>query len=197
METGAAELSNTDDLVDALSPVVAVLRDLGIRHYVGGSIASAFHGATRATMDVDLVCELTDDRVHEFVDRFGADYYISEPAARDAVRRKSCFNMIHLPTSFKVDLFVSRERPFDMESMYRATEQSLGESKTVTVRIATAEDSIVSKLEWYRLTNEVSDRQWEDVSRLLSLLGDTADVDYLKRAAASVGVGDLLARLLP
>jgi hypothetical protein len=66
----------------------------------------------------------------------------------------------------------------------------------VQVRIATAEDTIVSKLEWFRLTNETSERQWDDASRLVKLLGDTADIDYLRRAAESVGVEDLLERLL-
>ncbi|MCO6455741.1 MAG: hypothetical protein J5I93_10640 [Pirellulaceae bacterium] len=189
-------LSDTDDLVDALSPVVSAFRRLGVRHFVGGSVASSFHGATRTTMDVDLVCELTEDQISAFVACFDRDFYVSEPAVRGAVRRKSCFNLIHLPTSFKIDVFVSRGRPYDLESMRRATEQRLGEGHHVQVRIASAEDSIVSKLEWYRLTNETSDRQWDDVSRLIQLLGDTADFDYMKRAAESLGVADLLARLL-
>ena len=80
--------------------------------------------------------------------------------------------------------------------MSRATLEQIGEFRTVHVRIATAEDTIVSKLEWFRLTNETSERQWDDVSRLVKLLGDTADIDYLRRAAESVGVEDLLERLL-
>ena len=66
----------------------------------------------------------------------------------------------------------------------------------VEVPIATAEDTIISKLEWFRLTNETSERQWDDVSRLLKLLGDDADVLYLRRAAEMVGVEDLLERLI-
>ena len=147
-------------------------------------------------MDVDIVCELTEEKISPFVARFTDAFYISEGAVRDAVRRKSCFNLIHLPTSFKVDVFVSRGRPFDRESMRRATTEHLGESRTVVVPIATAEDSIISKLEWYRLTNETSDRQWDDVSKLIQLLGDHADLDYLARAAEMVGVSDLLDRLL-
>jgi hypothetical protein len=152
-------------------------------------------------MDVDLVCELTEDKVADFVEYFLArhvdDFYLSESAIRDAVRRKSCFNLIHLPTSFKVDVFISRGRPFDKDSMRRATVERLGESKTVDVSIASAEDSIISKLEWYRLTKETSERQWDDVSRVLRLLGENADNDYLRQAADSVGVADLLQRLLP
>ena len=189
-------MSELDDLVAALAPVVAAFRQLKIRHYVGGSVASSFHGAARSTMDVDLVCEFAADQIEAFVACFDADFYVSESAIRDAVHRKSCFNLIHLPTSFKVDVFVSRQRPFDLESMRRATPECLGRNRTVEVPIATAEDAIISKLEWYRKTNETSERQWDDVSRLITLLGNTADLDYLRTAAESVGVSNLLKRLL-
>jgi hypothetical protein len=189
-------LDELEDLVDALSPVVSALRRLGVRHYVGGSVASSFHGATRSTMDVDLICELTQDDIPRLIESIGTDYYKSEAAMRDAVRHKGCFNLIHLPTSFKVDVFVSRERPFDVESMKRASMQRLGEKRFVEIPMATVEDSIISKLEWYRLTNESSERQWDDVSRLLDLLEERVDHNYLCRAAQSVGVENLLTRLM-
>jgi len=105
-------------------------------------------------MDIDLVCELADGDISQLIRLIGTDYYASETAMRDAVRRKECFNLIHLPTSFKVDVFVSRGRPFDVESMKRAPMQRLGAARFVELPIATAEDSIISKLERYRLTNE-------------------------------------------
>lgn len=189
-------MSDFDDLVAALSPVSAALTKLGIRHYVGGSVASSFHGASRSTMDVDIVADMTDSAVSEFLKCFDKDFYVSEAAIRDAIRRKSCFNLIHLPTSFKVDVFVSRQRPFDASAMNRATVEYLGDSHSLEIHVATAEDAIISKLEWYRKTNETSERQWDDVTRLLKLLGETADVEYLKESAGSVGVEDLLERLL-
>ena len=189
-------MSELDDLVAALAPVVVAFRQLEVRHYVGGSVASSFHGAARSTMDVDLVCEFAADQIEAFVACFDTDYYVSESAIRQAVRRKSCFNLIHLPTSFKVDVFVSRQRPFDLESMRRATPECLGQNRTVEVPIATAEDAIISKLEWYRKTDETSERQWDDVSRLITLLGDTVDLIYLRSAAESVGVSELLERLI-
>jgi hypothetical protein len=189
-------LNDVPDLIAALTPVVAALNQLGLRYYVGGSVASSFHGAARSTMDVDIVCELSAEKVSAFVSGFGDDFYISESAIREAIQRKSCFNLIHLPTSFKVDVFVSRGRPFDTSSMDRATEESLGGQPPLEVRIATAEDSIISKLEWYRKTNETSERQWDDVTRLIRLLGSHADVARLTEMAESVGVNDLLKRLL-
>ena len=185
-----------DDLIAALSPVSATLSRFGIRHYIGGSVASSYHGAARSTMDVDLVADMTDSVVSGFVRCFDKDFYVSEAAVREAIRRKSSFSLIHLPTGFKVDVFVSRQRPFDITAMNRATPAILGDGQVLEIPIATPEDSIISKLEWYRKGNETSERQWDDVTRLLKLLGDSADLDYLRSSAQSVGVQDLLERLL-
>ncbi len=188
-------MDNNEELIAALMPVSDSFRRLGIAFYVGGSVASSYHGAIRSTMDVDLVCELTESHVQPLIEMLGTGYYASETAIREAIRRKSCFNLIHLATSFKVDVFVSRRRPFDIESMRRSTICRLGEADTIEVPIATAEDSIISKLEWYRLTDETSERQWSDVCRLRDLWKGRLDVAYLKSAATSVGVVDLLERL--
>ena len=145
-------------------------------------------------MDVDIVCELNDGIIGSFVSRLTSDYYANEPTIRDAVNNQSCFNLIHLPTSFKVDVFVSRGRPFDRDCMDRCRLEDL--SDQLRVPIATAEDSIIAKLESYRVGNEVSERQWDDVTKLIRLLGEHADLNYMKKAASSVGVLDLLERLL-
>ncbi len=189
-------MGDTDDIIAALSPVTAVFRKLGVGHYVGGSVASTFHGAIRSTLDVDVVCDLRTDQVDAFLSAFDDDFYVSGSAVRDAVNRRSSFNLIHLPTSFKVDVFVSRGRPFDREAMKRATPCILREEDRFTAPIASAEDSIVFKLEWYRPGDEVSERQWDDVSRLVQLLGDSLDIPHMHRMAESIGVDDLLDRLL-
>lgn len=113
-------MSDADDLVAALTPVVAALTRIGVRHYIGGSVASTMHGAIRSTMDVDLVCDLRADQVDTFLAAFGPEFYVSGSAVRQAVEKRSCFNLIHLPTAYKVDVFVSRGRPFDEAAMKRA-----------------------------------------------------------------------------
>jgi hypothetical protein len=189
-------VSEADDILAALAPVVAAFDGLGVRHYIGGSVASTMHGAIRSTMDVDVVCDLRADQVEAFLAAFGADVYVSQAAVRQAVEKRSCFNVIHLPTAYKVDVFVSRGRPFDVAAMERAIPLPLAAGRETTVPVATPEDSIVAKLEWFRIGDETSERQWQDVSRLVALHGDVLDLAYMRRMAESVGVAYLLDRLL-
>ena len=119
-------MSDVDDLIAALEPVIEAFRKLGVRHYVGGSVASTIHGAIRSTMDVDVVCDLRPAQVDAFVAAFSFDFYVSEAAVRRAIEQRSCFNLIHLPTAYKVDVFVSRGRPFDTAAMGRAVMHQIG-----------------------------------------------------------------------
>jgi len=146
-------------------------------------------------MDVDVVAEMNDEAVAPFLRQLGSDYYASEPTIRDAIRRKTCFNLVHYPTSFKVDVFISRDRSFDRDCMARAIVGEIGSTAKLQIPVASPEDTIISKLEWYKIGDETSDQQWRDVATVLKLLGDQADLDYLRRAAESVGVDELLARL--
>ena len=190
-------MSQDNEIVTTLLPVVAAFNRLRIPFYVGGSIASSYHGAIRSTMDIDIVSELQLQHVDDFLSQFGQDFYVSEIAVRQAIARRSCFNLINFGTSLKVDVFISRGRTFDRACMLRAeTARMEGENRTIDVPIATVEDIIISKLEWYLLTDESSERQWEDVNRLIRLVGSTLDRDYLQDSAQMLGVSDLLERLL-
>lgn len=61
---------------------------------------------------------------------------------------------------------------------------------------ARVEAPILAKLEWYRLTDATSERQRDDVSPLVRLHRAKLDIDDLRTMAESIGVRDLLERLL-
>lgn len=147
-------------------------------------------------MDVDLVADLKTKDVDHFVSGLHSEYYVSKTAIIDAIARHSCFNLIHLNYSFKVDIFILKRRLFDISSMNRAECRTIDSQSNFEIPIASAEDTILSKLEWYRLGNEVSEGQWEDVVRVIKVLDKQADHDYLIRNAAELNASDLLKKLL-
>jgi hypothetical protein len=130
------------------------------------------------------------------VAHLGDTYYVDEVRVRAAVEARRSFNLIHLSTMFKVDVFVSKRRPFDREALHRAHPESLDDAPEARrFRVATAEDAILAKLEWFRAGGEVSERQWSDVVGVLTM-GATIDREYLARWATALGLSDLLARAL-
>lgn len=188
-------MSDNPGLMEALEPIATVLQAMEVRFYIGGSVASSFHGASRSTMDVDLVADLKAKSADHFVSQIQNDYYVSKAAIIDAIERLSCFNLIHLSSSFKVDVFVMKDRAFDIRSMNRAVIGKVDPHSSFEFPVASAEDTILSKLEWYRLGNEVSERQWDDVVRVMKILGNQADREYLNRNAVELNVADLLQKL--
>ena len=58
--------------------------------------------------------------------------------------------------------------------------------------VATAEDTLLMKLVWYRSGGEVSERQWNDVRGIAAVQRERLDREYLRRWAAYLKVEDLL-----
>jgi len=74
--------------------------------------------------------------------------------------------------------------------------EALGVDYMVCGSMASAEDTVLSKLEWYRLREGVSDRQWQDVLGVLKVQGERLDLAYLRQWAAELGVAELLEKAI-
>lgn len=179
----------------ALAPVVELLERLGVRYYLGGSFASSIYGVARTTADADLVAEIGNQHVRPFVEALRAEYYVSEPMIQGAIRAESCFNLIHLATSFKVDIFVARTNAFRLSALTRVIRDTLGETDPLTINVASPEDVVLAKLHWYRAGGETSERQWSDILGVLRLQADRLDWEYLHFWAANLRVADLLTKI--
>ncbi len=186
-------MSGHPDLEQALAPLVDALETLGIRYRIGGSIASSLHGVARATLDVDIVVHMPADAAGSLADAMGEDWYADAAAMSEAVRRGSSFNVIHLPTMLKVDVFSRGERSHDRAAFERFVRERLGEDpESRAYDFFTAEDVILHKLQWFAAGGRVSDRQWSDVVGILRSRRDLLDREYLEKWSAVLGIEDLL-----
>jgi hypothetical protein len=180
---------------DALRAMLAILDELGLRYFAVGSVASSIHGVPRFTNDVDLLVELNEGAVNQIAVRAGETFYIDPDEAKRALRMGRAFNLLHLASASKIDVFPLGRDEFHRSELARAAEQEwvVPGQGSIRLRVASAEDTVLSKLRWYKMGGMVSDRQWSDILGVAS----RADLDwsYLREWAPRTGVAELLERV--
>jgi hypothetical protein len=184
----------SSDVITTLIELKDALDRAGIDYMVVGSLASSAHGLPRATRDADLIVTITPQKVNKLAAMLRPKFYLSEDAALDAIRHDTSFNAIHEETFFQVDLFVMKPTPFNRSQFDRREYIDVDPEHNVTMPFQSAEDTILSKLDWFRQGQEVSERQWQDVLGILRAQGEQLDHQYLRHWAANLGVDDLLQR---
>ncbi len=192
-------MASEENLPDALQVIAEVARAfdaLGVDYLVGGSVASSTLGNFRATQDVDIFAALQSRQAAPLATQLGDDYYADVDTMRRAIVTHGSFNIIQIPLGVKVDIFVSDESAYAREEMRRRLRLSLFGTGAEPVCVATAEDIILQKLRWYRLTGEKSERQWGDVQGVLRVQAGQLDIEYMRHWATQIAVAELLDRAL-
>ena len=169
---------------DVFVTVVSALDAAGVSRMLTGSFAASIHGRVRATRDIDFVIEVDDEKIRKLVDALLArHYYVDERAALEALRTNTQFNAIDPATGWKIDFMTRKPRAFSLEEFNRRTSIELN---GVPIDVATAEDTVIAKLEWAKMSE--SDRQIEDVVGILQMQRDHLDRDYIERWVESLGL---------
>lgn len=186
--------------------VTTQLEALQIPYLVGGSVASIVYGEYRSTNDADVLAAVHLRHVDPLVQALRAAFFVQADDIADAVRHaatrpdpataRPSFAVLHRDTAFKVDVFVASGRPFERSELARRVHEIVAIEPEQRAYIATAEDVILAKLEWYELGNRVSNQQWRDIQAMLRVQGPTLDLGYMRVWALQLGVAESLERAL-
>lgn len=177
-------------LIKVLRRFIDVLDNLDILYVIGGSIASTTHAEYRATNDANVLVDLQLHHVDAVAAALGDDFYADLNMMRDAIRRRASFNIIHYQTMLKIDVFIPKGRSFDRQQLQNWLLYSVPSDDSVP------EEIYIAKLDWYKMGNEVSEKQWSDITKVIKAQSNQLHLDYMRRTAAELDVSDLLDRAL-
>ena len=151
------------------------LNRTGVTYYLTGSMASNYWGIPRTTHDLDFVVQLPMAAVSRIVEEFSGEFYLEEAAVRAVFQPPHQFNAIDTRSALKVDFWLARPEPFDQQMLRRRVSVTLfGEPAW----ISTAEDVILHKLVWNRLSP--SDRQLGDAAGIVAVQAEALDASYMR-----------------
>ena len=184
----------TPDILEVTLKVVKAFDNLGIEYYIGGSIASSAYGVARSTLDVDMVANMNLDQGQALEELLKKEFYVDIDTIIKAIAQHSSFNLIHLDTMLKIDVFIHRDQPFGNHVFKRREEKHVSEDIPDKLYFPSPEDIILIKLDWYKSAEQSLSNQWNDVLGVLKVQGIKLDLDYLKMWAKELGVSELLER---
>ncbi len=173
------------------------LRDRSIRHLIGGSFASSAWGEIRTTNDVDVAILLLEGQAPAVTSAFDPPYRVSPDQIEQALQKPGIYrlaNAMHTEEAFRVDLFFAQHDPYTLTEFARGRE--LEPVQGTKVPFAAPENIVLQKLRWFNETNRKSDRQWNDVVRVLEFQRMDLDYTYLNHWAQELGLEELLREAL-
>jgi hypothetical protein len=182
--------------LEILKDFTDIIESLEITYVIGGSVASSIYGKVRFTQDADITVEPFESKADQFFRLVRTNFYISLDAMQHALRRKSSFNVVHLESAFKIDVFIQKDTEFEKQLLSRRKFMKLSEKFEKTFSIVSAEDIILLKLQWYRQADCSSEKQWDDILAVLEVQKDNLDLGYLNKWAGVLRIDQLLAKAI-
>jgi hypothetical protein len=178
---------------DLLRHACDVLDRLRMTYLVTGSTATIAYGEPRFTNDIDIVVDLSADKVAQLCAAFPSpDFYLSEETVRRAVSRRGQFNVIHPSSGLKVDMMVPTDSPFNRSRFARA--KKIRPAPDFDATFSSAEDVILKKMEAYREGG--SEKHLRDITGVLKISGAKLERGYIEDWADRLGTAEIWREIL-
>jgi hypothetical protein len=159
-------------IIDLLQRVCSSLNDIQIPYMVSGSIALNIYSIPRMTRDIDIVIELSEDKIDKFLAIF-PDSYFNKSTISDEIKKQGIFNIIDNKTGFKIDFIIRRNTEYYQFAFNRRKRIKELETELWVIQL---EDLILAKINWIQQMQ--SEIQIRDIQNLL--LNPECDISYIK-----------------
>jgi hypothetical protein len=159
-------------IIELLHSIVQSLETKEIPYMLTGSLALNVYSVPRMTLDIDIVIELEENNLKDFVSIFSKGFYTDINTIATETKKRGMFNVIDHKTGFKIDFLIRKN------TEYRKLEFSRRIRKGIAgfdAWIVSPEDLIISKIEW--IQHLQSDRQRGDIINLLAV--QNIDKEYI------------------
>jgi|SRR3972149_9842942 len=178
---------------ELLIQVISVLNENRIDYMVTGSIVSSLQGEPRVTHDIDILINLEPASIPALVKAFPQPrYYLPGNSIKEAIERKSMFNILDTEHGDKVDFWILTDEPFDMSRFRRKYDEDVFGFK---MKLSRPEDTILAKLKWAKMSGG-SEKQFTDSLRVYEVQYGNLDLEYLDTWISRLQVNDLWKRLI-
>jgi hypothetical protein len=154
------------------------LEQAEIEYMVSGSVAAMAYGQPRLTTDVDVIVSMDFSGAVRLFKLFPAEEFYLPPVeiiASELTRpSRGHFNILHMDSGFKADIYLRGNDPFRAWALERVREIKIG---SATIRMAPPEYVIVRKLEFFREGG--SEKHLRDIKMMLDTSKDRFDLNAL------------------
>lgn len=180
------------DFRKLVGEVARVLDNLNIVYAVTGGYAVSIWGKPRSTLDIDVIIELLEPKIHNLakaLKTISAMSYVDEDMVVRAFERKGEFNFIHIESGIKVDFWISSGDEFSKLQLKRRVPKMIAGR---TIYFLSPEDLILNKLKWHKMSG--SELQLRDIEVILKFQ-KKLDWKYLRKWAKQRSTLKILEKL--
>ncbi len=177
---------------DVFARVIDILNELKIPYMIVGSIASILYGKPRLTLDMDIIIDIKEEGIENFVSKFGSNWYVDKEMIKDAIKKRFHFNIIHIPSANKIDFFLLQDDGYARGEFDRRESERF--DKTRRAFFACVEDVIIKKLDYY--LESKSEKHVEDIRGILKTYSNKIDFSYIEKWAKRKGTFNIWKNLL-
>ena len=163
---------------DFFLKILKILEKLKIPYMISGSVGSMVYGEPRMTNDIDIVLELKDDKIEDFLAFFNEEqfYFPSVEFIKSAIQKKTQFNIIHANSGSKADFIIRKDTEFAQHEFSR--KKNVAFTEDFQASTASPEDIIISKIGFYK--SGKSEKHISDIVSMLKISDKEINLEYIE-----------------